>query len=426
MTAVPAPAERSTVASVLAAVSSMRITVVLLLLLGVLTFAGTLAQEHLSPIDAQREYFESAFVVWDTKVPLFGIRNGSDALTVKVPLPGGYTILLLLFVNLVVGGVVRHRWTKRNLGILVTHLGIGLLLVAGFVKMHWSHQGHVSLFEGASSRTMVSFHEYELALLRREGDDIVERVVPATALEGARHGTVKITDASLPFTVEVSGWLDSCQPRLAGPMMKPPGPVATDADGTSVFLESLPYDKDAPGFAGCRVNVVERVGLAEHSAVLFGLGSGPRQNPRQPYTFTIDGVQWGLDLRHELRDLPFEVKLDKFEKTDHPGTANPRDFSSWVTVREQGGEPRQVHIYMNHPLRSHDHVFFQASWGPSPQSGMQGPPFFSVLEVANNPSDAWPKYASYVVLLGLLWHFVAKLFRFLKSSTNRASGEAVS
>ena len=76
---------------------------------------------------------------------------------------------------------------------------------------------------------------------------------------------------------------------------------------------------------------------------------------------------------------------------------------------------------MNHPLRSHDHVFFQTNWGPQPGSGRRGPPWYSVFEVAKNPSDAWPKYASYVVLAGLLVHFLLKLFRYLQSSTHRAA-----
>ncbi len=43
---------------------------------------------------------------------------------------------------------------------------------------------------------------------------------------------------------------------------------------------------------------------------------------------------------------------------------------------------------------------------------------FGAVEI---PSDDWPKYASYVILLGLVWHFLAKLMRFLGSATRRES-----
>ncbi|HEX5053805.1 MAG TPA: cytochrome c biogenesis protein ResB [Planctomycetota bacterium] len=394
--------------------SSMRLTVVLLLMFGVLTFAGTLAQGKLGLFVTQRDYFESFFVIWDTEVPLGG------GLTLKIPWVGGYAILLALFVNLVVGGVVRHRWTWRNGGILLAHLGIALLLVAGFVKLNYSYAGHVALFEGKATSTMASFHDYELALLRQDGDGLVERVVPATRLSAARGAnTVTVTAPDLPFSIEVSNWLDNCRPRQKGPMVQTSMPVVTDADGSGFFLQEAKVEPERErNTAGCYVKVIERIGRQEHQAVLHGLDTRPFSEDRQPFTFQVDGATWGLDLRRVLWDLPFRLRLDKFQKADHPGTMTPRDFSSWVTVFD-GDAERKVHIYMNHPLRSKEHVFFQTNWGPQPGSDMTGPPWYSVFEVSVNPSDDWPKYASYVVFAGLLVHFLQKLIRHLRSSTRR-------
>ena len=189
----------------------------------------------------------------------------------------------------------------------------------------------------------------------------------------------------------------------------------------SLFLDGVKVNNERErNTAGCYVTVVERAGRKEHRGLVFGLDARPFTEERMPWTFEVDGVTWGLDLRRVIWDLPFRVRLDKFEKTDHPGTMTPRDFSSWVTVFD-GDSERKVHIYMNHPLRSKDHVFFQTNWGPQPGSEMRGPPWYSVFEVAKNPSDDWPKYASYVILIGLLVHFVAKLWRFLHSSTRRSA-----
>jgi len=420
------PKDRSAVRVALDALSSMKVTVLLLLLLGVVTFAGTLAQEPLGLYEAQRQFFESFFVVWDTGVPFFGLRGSEGPLTVNVPLPGGYLLMVGLFVNLVFGGVVRHKWTARNVGILVTHLGIGLLLVAGFVKLHFSYSGHVALFEGKSTRHMVSFHEFELALLKKEAEGVVERTVPAAALVRAMDDVVVVEAPDLPFRIEVSNWLENCRPRQKGPMVEAAGPTATDADGVVTFLQPLVRAKERErNLAGCFVKIVERAGLKETTAVLWGWDGGAYDTAREPFRFEAGGATWGLDLRRVTWDLPFEVRLDRFQKADHPGTMMPRDFSSWVTVQEGDGAERQVHIYMNHPLRSRDHVFFQTNWGPQPGSGSNGPPWYSVFEVAKNPSDAWPKYASYVVLLGLLLHFGAKLYRYLNSNVRRtATAEA--
>jgi len=399
--------------------SSLKVTVVLLLAFGLLTFAGTLAQEKLGLFVVQRDFFESFGVVWDTEVWF-----GSDR-TLKIPLPGGYSIMLALFVNLVIGGIVRHRWHWRNMGILVTHLGIALLLIAGFVKLHFSYAGHVALYEGNQTSTMISFHDYELALSRLDGDNIVERTIESARFEGGARGLGRVTMTAddLPFTIVVSHWLDNCEPMQKGPMVQARLPVVTDAAGAGYFLEEQKVEAERErNTAGCYVKIVEKVGRKEHETILYGWDPRPKAEDRRPYTFRIDGVTWGLDLRRVVWDLPFPVRLDKFQKTDHPGTMTPRDFSSWVTVFD-GGVERKVHIYMNHPLRSHDHVFFQTNWGPQgPRGGAPlGPPWYSVFEVARNPSDDWPKYASYVVFAGLLVHFVTKLLRYLQSSTRKAS-----
>ena len=399
--------------------SSMKITVVLLLAFGVLTFAGTLAQEKLGLFVVQRDYFESFFVAWDTEIQL-----GRDW-TLHVPLPGGYTIMLALFINLVLGGVVRHRWHWRNAGILLTHLGIALLLVAGFVKLHYSYAGHVALFEGKQTSTMVSFHDYELALLRVDGENMIERTVPAAQFAAAARGpgSVTVSAPDLPFLLVVTHWLDNCRPRQKGPMFEASLPVVTDADGAGFFLQEAPIEPEHEhNVAGCYVKVIEKVGRKEHQAILHGFDARPFAEEREPFTFRVDGATFGLDLRRIIWDLPFRVRLDKFEKADHPGTMTPRDFSSWATVFD-GGVERQVHIYMNNPLRRADHVFFQTSWGPQPGNAMKmkGPPWWSVFEVAKNPSDDWPKYASYVVLGGLLVHFIGKLLRYLRSSTQKSA-----
>jgi hypothetical protein len=395
--------------------ASMKLTVVLLLFFGLLVWAGTLVQRNEGLYSVQRDFFESLYAIWDTGDQLWG------GVHLKVPLPGGYLLMVVLFCNIIVGGVVRLRWRLRNAGILVVHLGIALLLVAGFVKLNFSWSGRVTLWEGDSTASMVSFHEFELVLVREDGGKVVERTVHERDLHGARSGTVTIDDAALPFTVAISHWCDNCEVRQKGPMFEVDVPVVKDPDGTGAYLQredELPQRE--VNRAGCYVTVTERNGGAVHEGLLWGLTYRVTDGRMHPYTFEIDGKRWGLDLRRETIDLPFGVRLDRFQKTDHPGTSNPRDFSSWVTVRDAHGD-LPVHIYMNHPLRRDGLVFFQTNWGPQKGEGMTGPPWYSTFEVASNPSDDWPKYASYVVLLGLLGHFLPKLVRYLMSSSRRAA-----
>ena len=95
--------------------ASYGLAVVLLVLLMILTFLGTLEQKHASIYDVQRKYFESAIVVhWLGPVPIV--------------LPGAMVLLGLLFVNLIVGGLVRIRKRVATLGVIVGHVGILMLL----------------------------------------------------------------------------------------------------------------------------------------------------------------------------------------------------------------------------------------------------------------------------------------------------------
>lgn len=395
---------------VLGALASMRLTVVLLVVLALLTLAGTFAQIDRGLYAVQQEYFESLFVVHDT-----GLSLGFT--TLKLPLPGAYPVLALLTLNLIVGGLWRMKWQLRNAGIVITHLGMVLLLLAGFIKLHWSYSGHVALYEGRTSQAIVSFHDYELVLLRLEGDRIVERTVPESMLAGARRGTVRVTAPDLPFEVDVHHWFDNCRPQQKGPMFEAPAPVVEDGSGPGVFLQPSRLAKEREAnTAGCYVTVV--ADGRQQTGVLWGAELRPFDDQRYPFAFTAGGRTWGLDLRRVVWDLPFSVRLDEFRKDDHPGTMTPRDFSSWVTVQD-GDAERRAHIYMNAPLRKDGYVFFQTNWGPQPGSSMKGPPWWSVFEVARNPSDAWPKYASYVILVGLLWHFLGKLVRHLRSSQSR-------
>ena len=105
-------------AAVVAVLSSMKLAVVLLVLLGLLTWLGTLAQIEDGLWKAQKEYFESWFLIADLELgwwgqPLFAGDDGKG-FVLRIPLPGAYPVMALLFVNLLVGGMVRLRWRARN------------------------------------------------------------------------------------------------------------------------------------------------------------------------------------------------------------------------------------------------------------------------------------------------------------------------
>lgn len=101
--------------------------IALMLILLVLTFAGTLHQVRLSSSMGPEAAIESFFGAPYVLMPL-----GGENSLVSLPLPGMGITCALLFANLLIGGMFRVRWTWRHAGVLVAHGGI-LLLLAGIM-----------------------------------------------------------------------------------------------------------------------------------------------------------------------------------------------------------------------------------------------------------------------------------------------------
>ena len=366
--------------SVMSPLSSFGFTCIILLCLMVLTYFGTYAQKSIGLVKAQEVYFDSFicrinFAAFD--LPDLWIR-----------FPGAFLLLILLAVNLICGGMVRIKWRRRNTGILIGHFGIIFLLIAGLVKFSQSTNGYVQLWPNEKTSIYTSFHEWEIAIGEQLGDGTVrEHLIPGGDLE--RHGSFH--SSKVPFRLIVDDYFENCRPRSAKTSL-----ATNVVDG--VLLEEMPWVKQAPmNTAGAYVTV-----HADGEKPLRGLLFG---HDNHPWTVTVKGVPWTIDLRKCIFDLPFEVRLDEFRKKEHPGVSTPMLFESDVTKIDNGTE-QKFHIAMNNPMRYGGFMLSQNNWGP--QDNRPGP-YYSVLEVSSNPSDQWPKYACFVIAFGLLIHMLTKL-----------------
>ena len=384
---------RSVSIGVVRLLSSFGLSCVLLILLALLTWLGTLEQVHTGLFEVQKKYFESFFLL-------------HDAGPVSIPLPGANLVLCVLFVNLTVGGVVRMRRGWATAGVLVVHLGILLLLLSGFTKTYFSTEGHLTLFEGQMSSSYQSYYRWEISIARRLADGrIQEWLVPQEDFDGATGSApITLTADGLPFDLEVSHFMRNCQPRPKGPAFDVAVPVV---DGFFLQLQPLVTVAEQ-NVSGAYATVVAPDG-SRRRGILWGLDSGP-------WTVEAGGEDWAIELRKERYPMPFTVALDVFTKENHPRTSMPSAFSSDVTVIE-GSTSRPVKIEMNEPLRDRGLVIYQASWGPS--TAGPGDPLFSTLSVVRNPADKFPLYACIVIAAGLVLHFSRKLVRYMRSEARR-------
>lgn len=371
---------------------SPKLTVVVLLLLALLTYLGTLAQVEHGLFESQRRYFDS----WLLLHPVRDLR---------VPLPGGQTLMALLFVNLLIGGFIRMRRTWRLVGIYIVHTGIALLLIAGFVKLRYSDDGYLALYEGDRANFFESHHLWELAL-GRSGPGGKEVVVGEEVLRRAQGQRVALQSADLPFEVVIDGYAQNARPR----------PAATVVDGADVveghtLLAERPAIEREQDVPGLYLTLRTRAG-AEQRMILSG-SSMLMPNPR---TLPIGDETWFLDLRKRRYALPFALRLDDFRKETHPGTELPSSFESDVT-QITGASERAVLIEMNQPLRDAGFVLYQSGWGP--QQPGEHSRYYSNFSVVRNPSDQWPLIACLIIAAGLLIHFGNSLWRYVQRETAR-------
>ena len=65
-------------------------------------------------------------------------------------------------------------WLRKGvatLGVLITHLGIVLMIVAGLVKFHYSVDGAMRLDPDRHVSSFTSYHDWELAMAKVDGAD---------------------------------------------------------------------------------------------------------------------------------------------------------------------------------------------------------------------------------------------------------------
>ena len=135
--------------------TSLRLTIVLLVLAIILIFLGTIAQVQEGLWNALERWFNSFLVV----------RQTGDEWWVPPIFPGGYTIGFLLLLNLVAAHIKRFQWTSKKIGINLTHLGIIIMLVGGLASSELQEESHLSFREGETKSYSEAHRSNELAVI---------------------------------------------------------------------------------------------------------------------------------------------------------------------------------------------------------------------------------------------------------------------
>lgn len=371
--------------------TSLRLTVVLLVLAIILVFVGTVAQADEGLYNAQERYFKHWIVVgatmWGNHVPII--------------LPGGYTLGFALLINLVAAHIKRFKWGASKIGIHLTHLGIIILLVGQLATDMLQVETRMSFKEGEAAQYLLHHRDYELVFATDAADGKEEVVAIPQAILAERG---EITHPKLPFTVRVKEFHLNADVRARAPMQDKGEPPATQGIGAQATLLPMPENKD-----------MDRKNLP---AVAFELVEGGKSLGTwlvSPFirdqNIEVAGKTFRTVLRDERTYLPYSFKLLQATHKKYAGSDTPKDFRSRVLIENpQTHENREVEISMNNPLRYQGLAFFQYQMSKDEFDRMPGS---STLQVVRNPSWLAPYIGCIVVSIGMLWQFLHHLTSFI-------------
>ncbi len=392
--------------------TSFKLATVVLVLMTLVTLLGTLGQVDNGLHAAKVKYFHS--FVFAEKI--FGI---------PVILPGGLLLMVVLFVNMTLGAIVKVRKRWRGAGLLISHFGMLMLLAGGFITWAFSTDGYMALYPGMSSNRVESYREWQLEIVPLSEDGVAEEawIYPAKSLETMRPDEQRVIQTeALPFDVVINGYAKNATPiPVSAPMAA--GVTGKEIDGFK--LSPQKHSKEAEqNLPGAFVEFRPRDGGDPIEAILWA-GSyrfDPREKP-MPFTFTVGDQLYGALLVKKSWTVPFTVRLDEFIFERHPGIMTARNYESRVTRFEDSHPDVALEIKMNEPMRHAGYTFFQESFGPS--GSQPGDEMFSQFAVANNPADQWPLWALIITGIGLGIHFVIMLVQFTTRSRTKRTTQAL-
>ena len=371
----------------------------LILLLGVLTWLGTLEQVDLGLYEVKRKYFSASnpFLV-----PKY---NGY---TIPIILPNAYWVGMLFFVNLLLGTIFRARWRWASSGTLIAHGGMLLMLLGAFVTQHWSTRGNMAINEGETSDVAQHYFDHVIEVTEMEGSAPSKvHVIETKHLKDLDPEDTRLFRMeNLPFDLKVEGYQSNARPVTPGQPRN--GDRGTLVDGYHLEFREDEVESER-NMGGCKVTVLNKQGekIDEFLVWLMAFHPATVRVEDKFYTVKVNKSSW---------KMPFEVHLTDFTHEYHPGTMRPKRFESEVE-RIERGQKEHVLIKMNEPMRRDGLTFFQASWGP--QNARPGQDLFSVFEVVKNPADKWPEISMWIVGIGLLIQFGMKLVMFIYNQAKR-------
>lgn len=455
--------QRPLLFTLLKPLASLRLTVAMMAISIFLVFAGTVAQVDKGIWTVVDEHFRCYFTWFHLRI--FFPRSMSVP-DIAFPYLGGYTIGIVLLANLLAAHAVRFKmrargatlalglivlagasvftwlliqgmftkdvaategdaslrvlWRlikgtgaavallagclivfRKRAGIVLVHGGVILLLIAEFYTGYRATESQMRIPEGVTRTWTYDQRSMELAVID-PSDPATERVIaiPSSRLKPGKT----VRHESLPCDIEVLDFMRNSTVVDASKLPEGVTNPATKGMGVDAMAIVRPQVSGTdPNQTSDRPSAYVRLRADDGSDLgTFMLTSIFLERQK----VEIDGKQWELSLRPKRTYKPYSIELLDFVHDVYVGTDRPKDFSSYIRLRDPRRDiDREVRIWMNNPLRYDGETFYQSSYDGSKTT---------VLQVVRNDSWMIPYVSCMIVLVGLMTHFGFTLQGFLK------------
>jgi hypothetical protein len=285
------------------------------------------------------------------------------------------TILFLITLNTVAHFITQTRWEKKQLGTILVHWGVILLLIGGAFSLVMKREGFVVLRHGLPTATMIDYHDRVLTLMK---DNQTAQILLHTELS---------ENLELWPGVRIRQIIRNAQPAEKSATEKNAKCLGLACEYKLTALEAK-LDDEAN-----QMGLVLDVDGREAFVTEF-------MNPSLDLPSEKDSIS--IFFQRVTNPLPFELTLNRFEQTTWPGSDTAKSYRSEMTLLSEGVR-NPATVEMNSPLRHLHYTLYQASVLNLPNGETA-----SVLNVVYNPAWLFPYAASLLLFLGFALHMIGR------------------
>ncbi len=322
-------------------------------------------------------------------------------------------------------------FAKRG-GVVLLHGGIALLMFGELYTAQYVGEAQMRITEGQTISYAEDIRSFELAVtdVSDPKKDVVT-VIPGTIVDASAPKaqlvdgqddyiveTAIINDDALPFALQIVKLMPNATTRRAQP-----GETTLANSGlgqlrtaTSVPVNTGVSTEQTPDAPAALVELFKKDKDGKPTTDSLGtyllwpfLGSE---------VVEVDGKPYNISLRYTRVPKDYSITLKKFEFTTYEGSTTPKNFESFVQLRD----PEQnvdvpLSTSMNNPIRYAGETIYQSSYDPNNLKT-------TVLQVVSNAGWMIPYVACMIIAAGMLVHFLQMIVRFVYRREDEARKNA--